>query len=134
MILVKDLKKIAKARLKDSEILFRNGRYDGSTYLCGYAVEVGLKARICKTLRWSGFPETKKEFENFSSFKTHNLDILLKLSGVESKIKSVYMTDWSIIALWDPEVRYKSIGTAKKTDVKNMISSSKNILGVLGIL
>jgi hypothetical protein len=134
MILVKGLKKIAKARLKDSEILFRNHRYDGSTYLCGYAVEVGLKARICKTLRWSGFPESKKEFENFSSFKTHNLDVLLKLSGVESKIKSGYMTDWSIIAQWDSQVRYKSIGTVNAPDAKNMISSSKNILKVLGIL
>jgi len=131
MISVKDLKKIAKDRLKDSEVLFRNKRYDGSIYLCGYAVEIALKAKICKTLRWSGFPETGKEFKNFNSFKTHNLDVLLKLSGMESKIKGMYMTDWSIIALWDPEVRYKPIGTAKKIDVQDMISSSKNILGIL---
>jgi len=131
MISVKELRKIAKARLKDSEILFRNRRYDGSIYLCGYAVEIALKARICKTLRWSEFPATKKEFENLNNFKTHNLDVLLKLSGVESKIKGMYMTDWSIIAQWDPEVRYKPIGTAEGTDAQNMISASKNILGIL---
>ena len=32
-----DLSKIARARLRDAEVLYRSRRYDGAIYLCGYA-------------------------------------------------------------------------------------------------
>ena len=133
MISLKDLRRTLKAHLKYSEILFQKKRYNGSVFLCGYAVEIALKLRICKTLRWTGFPETNKEFTNFASFKTHNLDVLLQLSGKEKDIKGSHLADWSVIAQCDPEVRYKSASSAKKIDAQQMISSSKNILGILGI-
>ena len=90
-----ELLKIAEARLKDAEVLFNSKRYDGAIYLCGYAVEVALKARICSTLRWNGYPMTSNEFKNFQSFKTHSLDVLLSLSGVESKIKTKFLGNYS---------------------------------------
>ncbi len=133
MILIEHLRKTARAHLQDSEILFQNKRYNGSIYLCGYAVEIALKLRMCKTLRWTGFPENNKEFTKFSSFRTHDLDVLLQLSGKEKDIKSSHLADWSVIAKWDPAVRYKSAGGAKKTDAQQMISSSKTIIRVLGI-
>ena len=83
MISIGDLKNIAKARLIDAEALASCHRYEGAVYLCGYAVELGLKNRICKTLKWEGFPGSTKEFQGYQSFKTHNLDILLHLSGGE---------------------------------------------------
>jgi hypothetical protein len=42
MITTKDLRSIAKARLKDAEVLSDAKRYDGAVYLCGYAVEINL--------------------------------------------------------------------------------------------
>ena len=131
MISAIDLKKIARARLKDAEILFSKKRYDGAVYLCGYAVELFLKSRICRTIKWEGYPSLPKEFNNFTSFRTHNLDVLLKLSGIEYKIKDNYFLDWSIVATWDPTVRYKPIGTNKKTDALNMIESTRKLSGVL---
>lgn len=59
-----ELKKIAQARIEDGEILLNSHRYDGSIYLCGYAVEIALKERICRTLGWSGYPSTRREFAN----------------------------------------------------------------------
>lgn len=56
MISTKDLKAIARARLRDAHLLLRAKRFDGAFYLCGYAVELALKARICRTLKWAGFP------------------------------------------------------------------------------
>jgi hypothetical protein len=56
-----------------------------------YRIELALKARICVTLKWTAFPETSKEFAGLSSFKIHDLDLLLHLSGVETKIKTRYM-------------------------------------------
>jgi hypothetical protein len=55
-------------------------------YLCGYAIELSLKARICRTLKWVGYPDTAREFENYKSFKTHDVDVLLRLSGIEDRI------------------------------------------------
>jgi len=52
MIPVSELDHIAVARIEDARVVFDAGRFDGAIYLCGYAVEVGLKARICRTLNW----------------------------------------------------------------------------------
>ena len=131
MITRSDLKKIAQARLRDAEVLYRSRRYDGAIYLCGYAVEIALKARICKTLSWSGYPSTGGEFQNYQSFRTHNLDVLLRLSGVEERIKTILMTEWSVVAAWDPEVRYKPIGSANKQAAELMIASASVLLRAL---
>jgi hypothetical protein len=131
MIPKNELKKIARARLKDAEILYDRQRYDGAVYLCGYAVEIALKARICQTLKWSAFPSTKSEFQPYQSFRTHALETLLNLSGIESKIKALYLTEWSDVVDWEPEARYTPIGTAVQVDAFNMIESAKSLLKVL---
>ena len=63
MISVAELDNIARARIEDARALLTAGRFDGATYLCGYAVEVALKARICRTLNWTEFPNTGSEFQ-----------------------------------------------------------------------
>ena len=128
MVTKNELLEISKARLRDSEILFHSDRYDGAIYLCGYALEIRLKLRICKTLGWPGYPFTRKEFENFQRFKTHKLDILLKLSGIEDKIKRNFLADWSVAATWDPEARYKPVGTATQGDALAIIESTRILL------
>lgn len=131
MISIENLLAIATARLEDANVLLRNERTDGAGYLCGYAVELALKARICRTLNWNGFPEKRSEFENFASFKTHKLDILLSLSGQEQRIKSENLTEWSSVATWDPEVRYRTIGQADVVQVALMLISAEVLLEVL---
>lgn len=126
-----ELKKIASARIEDAEILHSARRYDGAIYLCGYAVEIALKARICETLDWEGYPSTAREFANYQSFRTHNLGVLLRLSGSEKKIKTKFFVDWSVVAEWDPEIRYKPIGSASKEAAELMIESSRRMLSVL---
>ena len=98
MLKSRDLKNIAQARLVDCDILLKKNRYDGAIYLCGYAIETALKARICRVLKWPEFPSTKNEFKGYTTFKTHDLDILLSLSGIEKKIKGNYFADWCAIA------------------------------------
>jgi HEPN domain-containing protein len=131
MIASTELKRVARARLRDSQVLCDKGRYDGAIYLCGYSVEIALKARICKTLKWAEFPLTNNEFKTLQSFKTHDLDVLLKLSGIQEKIKTRYFAEWSLIATWDPEVRYKTVGSATKTDAVNLIQSANVLVKVL---
>jgi hypothetical protein len=86
MIPARDLRSVARARLRDAQVLLRAKRFDGAFYLCGYAVEVALKARICRALKWSGFPDAAHAFKALQSLKTHDLEILLRLSGVEARI------------------------------------------------
>jgi HEPN domain-containing protein len=131
MISRNELRKIARARLKDSEALFQSGRYDSARYLCGYAIELALKARICRTLKWAGFPSTRKDFESLSSLKTHDLDILLKLSGLENKIQAGFAVEWGIVATWEPESRYHAGGTTKQSEAARMIAAVKTLLRVI---
>lgn len=128
MLNKKDIKKIAKARLEDAETLFTAGRYDGAIYMCGYAVELALKARICKTLRWSGYPSARTEFNDYRSFKTHDLDVLLHLSGIEDKIKTKLLAEWSAVAQWNPDARYQPIGNVSVTDARLMLSAAAILL------
>lgn len=112
-------------------MLFEAHRYEGAVYLCGYVVELGLKYRICNTLGWDGYPSTRKEFGNYSSFKTHKLDVLLHLSGTEEHIKSDFLAEWSVVSEWDPEDRYQPIGNINEGDTRLMLESAATILGEL---
>ncbi len=131
MLSASDIRKIARARLTDARALLRTRRYDGSIYLCGYAVELALKHRICKTLGWTDFPATGAEFKAYQSFRTHDLDVLLHLSGQEGKIKKQALAEWSTVAEWDPEVRYRSVGSASKRDAELMIKATTAVLRLL---
>lgn len=127
MLLIADLRTLAKERLDEAEALLKAKRYDAGIYLCGYAVEHALKARICKTLRWDGYPDTRKEFEGYSSFKVHNLGVLLSLSGKERAIKSAFMGYWMSVKTWDPSVRYRRTGATER-DLQEMIGASRVLL------
>ncbi len=131
MISRADLIKIARGRLKDAQVLLDAGRYDGAIYLGGYVVEIALKNRICKTLKWSGFPQTSGEFQNYQSFKTHKLNVLLRLSGVEAKIRASYVAEWSAVVTWDPEMRYNPMGSTSKTVAELLIKAANVLLKVL---
>lgn len=131
MLPVADLRKIARARLKDAEVLRESKRFDGAVYLCGYAVEIALKARICRTLKWPGYPSTNSEFERYRSFRTHDLDDLLHLSGREAKIKAAHFAEWSVVTTWDPNTRYRVIGTATAQDADDMLESTKMLMEAL---
>lgn len=131
MLSTADLISIAEARLQDAEALCKAARFDGAVYLVGYAVEIALKARICRTLAWTHYPATRGEFDGLLSFKTHDLDILLRLSGIELDMKSKYMTEWSSIIGWDPEARYKPVGSATDQSAVEMIESAKALVKFL---
>ena len=131
MISKADLLKIARGRLKDAEVLLAAGRHDGAIYLGGYVVEIALKTRICKTLKWSGFPQTSSEFQKYQSFKTHKLNVLLRLSGVETKIRASYFVEWSSVVVWDQEMRYNLIGSTSQSEAELLIEAAKVLLKAL---
>ena len=131
MIPVTELDRIALARLDDAKTLLVAGRHDGAIYLCGYAVEVALKARICRTLNWPEFPTTGGEFQPYKSFQTHELDVLLRLSGQERNVKQQNFGDWNTVAVWKSDSRYNVVGTAQKNEAEAMIKAAEQLLKIL---
>lgn len=131
MIPVQDLDRIARGRLEDADVLLRAGRFDGAIYLCGYAIEIALKSRICKTLGWTGYPDRPNEFRDLQSFRVHKLDVLLHLSGIEEEIKDNHLADWSSVENWDPKSRYNPIGTALSAESHDMVESCRRLLNVV---
>jgi hypothetical protein len=127
MISARDLRKLAKGRLEDAEVLRRGNRYDGTVYLCGYAVELALKARICKTLKWSEFPDDNTKYR---SLRTHDLEVLLHLSGIEAEVAQL-KAEWSIVMQWNAVLRYRKLGTATVVEAGGMIGAARNLLKVL---
>jgi hypothetical protein len=68
----------------------------------------------------------------WSSFKTHSLEVLLILSGQELTIKSSELsTDWSEVKSWDPESRYDPTRTATEQAALRIVSATKNLLRAL---
>lgn len=83
---------------------------------------------MCETLGWKGFPSTENEFKKLKPLlKIHDLDTLLHLSGVENRIKEEIFTEWSIVASWDPEIRYSSQKQAEQT-TKLLLESADTLL------
>jgi len=128
MIAKDDLDGVARGRLEDAQSLLDAARYDGAAYLCGYAVEVALKARICRTLAWEDYPYTSGKFRGYESFRTHDLDVLLHLSGVEDRIRSDLLVEWSQVAAWDPSARYEPLGKICQKDAEDMIAAARKLL------
>ena len=117
--------------MNDAQILLKAGRFDGAVYVCGYAVELALKARICKTLGWAGFPETSREFEDYRSFRTHDLEVLLTLTSIEDLITTRYGGYWSSVTFWNPELRYSRVGYASVPVAAAMIRAAQVLMRYL---
>lgn len=131
MIARNELRRLAQARLQDARVLFAADRYDSAIYLSGYALEFALKARICMTLQWLGYPNTSREFQAYRSFRTHNLEVLLSLSGREPDILLRHPRAWSTAATWAPEMRYNPVGLATQANAQLMLEAIETLLSTL---
>jgi hypothetical protein len=90
-----------------------------------------LKARICRTLKWPHFPESSGEFKRLQSLKTHDLEILLRFSGAEDRVKSRYLAEWSVVLKWDPEKRYQAMGQLTPQEAADMVTCVERLLTIL---
>ncbi len=126
-----ELQDLAQLRLREAEALFQVGLYDGCVYLCGYVVELALKACICATLAIDTYPD-----ESF--FWSHSFDKLKLLAGLQRQItlaQPELFQNWSIATEWKPEWRYQPAGKYVRADAERVIDAIKsNPDGVLRFL
>lgn len=130
MITPADLHRTAREYLRAAKLLRTRKSYDAAVYLCGYAVEIALKARICKTLKWTaGFPRTNSEFqEKGTLLKTHNFQLLLEYTAMQDEISARLLPEWSEVCLWSPEQRYDAPGTKTRAEADKMIGATQTLL------
>jgi HEPN domain-containing protein len=118
----KQLQQLARLRLREAEALYNAGLYDGSVYLAGYAVELALKARICRLLDLINYP-----LELGQAFKIHDLEQLKKLAGLTAQVDPIRNKDlfdnWSKAVVWDPEQRYEAPGRYNAGTAKMVLDS-----------
>jgi len=131
LISTAELASTARAHLADAELLRAAGRFDSAVYLCGYAVELKLKAEICRLHRWAGFPSSSREFDHLRSLKTHDLGVLLHLTGREAEVLRQYHGEWKELKSWNPELRYNPPGTADASKARRMLAAATTIVGFL---
>lgn len=126
-----DYRKIAKQRLKESEILLKNRKYSGSYHLSGYVIECALKACIAKRTK-------KGEFADLDAVKasyTHNLENLVKSAGLEPelskrlKASKSFARNWAVVKDWTEVSRYEFHSKIEAQDLLHSISDPKE--GVL---
>jgi HEPN domain-containing protein len=120
----KDLRELSRLRLREAQALYKAHLYDGCVYLAGYAVELALKARICRLLRIKEYPLSG---DIGKAFKVHSLDQLKVLAGLSveidmSKNKELF-DNWSKAVDWDPEQRYEAPGKYDAGTAKIILDS-----------
>lgn len=100
--------------------------YDGSAYLCGYVVELALKARICRLLDVNEYPDGGRLKQVYG---VHDLDQLLLLSGLRRKLDPSYrllFENWSIAVPWKPERRYAPAGTVTRQEAEEILNAVRD--------
>ena len=108
-----------KDRLEEAKILLQQGRYGGSIYLGGYAVEILLKCVICTLLKEDQLPKIYAE---------HDLEALLIAAGLRTELKNPSLkatfARWvEVCSRWDVENRYKPSSEISAAEAKKFIEN-----------
>lgn len=125
MVTRQQLQELALLRLQEAEALFAAGLFDGCAYLCGYVVELALKARICATLGVNEYPEnTSRRLKD--AFWSHDFDDLKLLAGMEHEFSATrpdLLANWSIASNWDPGRRYEPVGSYNQARARQILDA-----------
>jgi HEPN domain-containing protein len=122
-----DFRRLSLIRLREAAILLERRQYDGAYYLCGYAVECGLKACISKTMKRFQFPPPVKSIGNYY---THDLKQLLKSAELQTALQAEWKIDtqlevnWGITAQWSEQSRYIRTSQAEAAALYDAVSDN----------
>jgi HEPN domain-containing protein len=124
--------RISEIRRREALALLTAGQYPGAYYLVGYTVECALKGCVAKQIPRYDFPDRKLANEAF----THDLEKLMKLSGLAPELEKEMKTNkslelnWAVIKDWSEAVRYEiEINETQARDLYSACTARRN--GVL---
>jgi hypothetical protein len=144
MITNQTLSYLISNKVRDARTLINNRRFPASVYIAGYAVEIALKYKICRSLGFTqGFPETREELNrslaglnqihprpqtpHITDIRNHDLSRLLTWSGEEPRIRALFHSEWTIVTQWDPEIRYRKLSVLGR-NAELFFRSAKKII------
>ena len=128
-----DLQQLAEDRVIDAKALLDAGRWSGSYYLAGYAVECALKACIAKQTSLHDFPD--KSFAQKAY--THDMLELVDLAGLKLQLKldttpaanPQLGLNWQRVKDWNERARYGQLTEPQARGIYDAITDLVN--GVL---
>lgn len=106
-----DLQILVDIRLKEANVLLKNGCYQGAYYLLGYALECAVKVCITKQVRENDFPNKPLAIASH----THNLSNLLKVAGLTNELSNQknqdedFKLNWAVAKDWSETARYAPV-------------------------
>jgi hypothetical protein len=97
----KTLQRLAKTRLQDARALLGRKRWSAAYYLCGYAVECGLKACLLRYLGESAAVFGEPSYlKRLADCWTHDLVKLVNLAGLDAEFGAACGANPALDAFW----------------------------------
>jgi hypothetical protein len=118
------LQQLAIAKAEDAQLLLMHGRFANAYYLCGFCIEIALKAAISRQFRADELPDKKLVNELHS----HDISKLVALAGMAKVLESARQTpafnaNWSIVSQWQVESRYAMTEQAEASSMVEAVMS-----------
>jgi HEPN domain-containing protein len=106
-----DLQQLADDRVQDAVALLKTDRWSAAYYICGYAIECGLKACIAKQTNLREFPDKAVAEKSY----THDLTKLLDMAGLKLQLQldttpaanPALGINWQLVKDWNERARYQ---------------------------
>ncbi|MEQ9623790.1 hypothetical protein [Coleofasciculus chthonoplastes] len=113
----------SRRRFEDAKVLHDQGRWTGSIYLGGYAIECSLKSLICYWQGESNFKETRIFKQGLSGSELHSLSkLLVSVPALQRAIQldrtNHYQNAWNTVSsIWrNDSLRYsEKMGDEKES-------------------
>ena len=143
-----EIRNLADQRVDEAAVLINAGQHDGAFYLAGYAIELELKAKCCERLGvpnlfdFEGEDTSANVFAGLSeirrAFKTHDLQVLIVLSGLMADFalkgaedENFYHVNSLLISKWNENCRYKQPGYCRPSDASKLVLYIQDQNGML---
>lgn len=132
---ITEQEKASVHRREDARVLFEHGRWRGSMYLAGYAVECLLKARPMRTFGRSHLRDLEEELRRRGLIAddrtvfTHHLESLMRLSGGFDQLirDPALRNEIQLVNRWSSVWRYHS-GRTTARDAERFLAAVDRIL------
>ena len=125
------LQSVSEKKIQDAQILFLNQSYSNAYYLAGYAVEIGLKACIARSMLANTIPP----LDIVRNFATHKFDVLVGLAGLQGELNEQkqnnvdFSTNWAIVSRWGPDFRYETKDiTSAQSIIDSIVDQNSGVL------
>lgn len=113
----------SRRRFEDAQVLHDQGRWTGSIYLGGYAIECSLKSLICDREGKTNFKDTRVFKQGLSGSQLHSLSKLLESvpalqRAIELDRTNRYRDAWNTVSsIWrNDSLRYsEKMGDEKES-------------------